>query len=228
MPKPRSRNRHPVQVVSSGPTKYAVQGRAPKYAPIELGVMFCPGCSHSLMVEVKTERLACPNCTGRFTAEQVRASMEGRATMDKARLTKANEQRRAERIEELRRLAEEARNDETCTGIVYYIRFRDVVKIGTSISPANRLGSLPWDELLAVEPGGRAVEQLRHAEWEAHRVNGEWFEMNDAIAEFIESVVVDNVRWIRRTYPKIEILPCPRRQVDFSPGGESISMLDFV
>lgn len=225
MPKPRSRHHRPVQVVSNGATKYAIQGRAPKYRPIEVGVMFCPGCSHSLMLEVGTERMACPKCTGRFTADQVRSSMAARAEIDKARLDEARNQRRADRIAELRGLAEKSLAAGAGAGIVYYVRFRDAVKIGTSISPANRLGGLPWDELLAVEPGGRAVEQLRHAEWESLRLNGEWFELNDVLAEFIESVVVDNARWIHRTYPKIEILPCPRRQVDFSAGGESIRVV---
>lgn len=228
MPKPRSRNRYPAQVVSSGTTKYALQGRSPKYKPMDLGVMFCPGCSHTLMVEVDTQRLACPNCTGRFTAEQVRASMKGRAEIDNVRLSAMREQARLQRLDELRRLAEAAREDENETGIVYYIRFRDAVKIGTTTAPARRLSSLPWDELMAVEPGGRAVEQLRHAEWAEHRLNGEWFEMGDALSEFIESVVIDNVRWIHRTYPRIEQLPCPRGQVRFSAGGESIPMVGYA
>lgn len=226
MPKLRSRSQRPAQVVSRGATKYALDGRAPIYRPIDFGALLCPGCSHKLVTEVKTRRLTCFHCSGRFTVEQVRKSMKGRSQVDAARVEQERRRRHAEHIEELRALADEARQD-NAAGIVYYIRFRDAVKIGTTTAPARRLSGLPWDELMAVEPGGRAVEQLRHAEWAEHRLNGEWFEMTDALAEFIESVVVDNIRWIRRSFPRIEALPCPRGRVVFS-GGESTPVLDSV
>jgi hypothetical protein len=70
--------------------------------------------------------------------------------------------------------------------VVYYLRFRDRIKIGTSANPRQRLASLRHDELLAFEPGDRALEQHRHAQFAAHRLErSEWFAVNDALADHI-------------------------------------------
>nr|WP_316304651.1 GIY-YIG nuclease family protein [Clavibacter michiganensis] len=63
--------------------------------------------------------------------------------------------------------------------VVYYIRFGDRLKIGTSANPRQRLGTLRHDELLAFERGGRAVERARHAEFARQRYDRtEWFELD--------------------------------------------------
>lgn len=77
--------------------------------------------------------------------------------------------------------------------VVYYIRFGERIKIGTSGNPRGRLASLPWEEVLAFERGGRAVEQRRHAQFAEHRIPGsEWFHTHEAlrahIAELSEGV----------------------------------------
>lgn len=60
--------------------------------------------------------------------------------------------------------------------VVYYLRFGDRIKIGTSSNPRSRLAQLRYDELLAFEPGNRAVEQRRHAQFAEYRYPGsEWF-----------------------------------------------------
>jgi len=70
--------------------------------------------------------------------------------------------------------------------VVYYIRFRDRIKIGTSGNPRGRIASLPHDEVLAFERGDRRVEQKRHAQFASHRVSTtEWFHEHDALAEHI-------------------------------------------
>lgn len=63
------------------------------------------------------------------------------------------------------------------TDVVYYIRFGDRIKIGTSTNLPKRLQSLPVDELLAIEPGAAGKERTRHREFAAHLVPGqiEWF-----------------------------------------------------
>jgi hypothetical protein len=68
--------------------------------------------------------------------------------------------------------------------VVYYLRFRDRIKIGTSGNPRQRLASLRHDELLAFERGDRALEQRRHAQFAEFRL--EWFAVNDALLEHIE------------------------------------------
>lgn len=70
--------------------------------------------------------------------------------------------------------------------VVYYIRYRDQIKIGTSGNPRVRVASLPHDEVLAFERGDRLVEQRRHAQFAAHRFAGtEWFAVHDALLEHI-------------------------------------------
>jgi hypothetical protein len=60
--------------------------------------------------------------------------------------------------------------------VVYYIRWDDRVKIGTSSNPRRRLAQLWHQELLAFEPGDRHVEHERHVEFAATRYPGsEWF-----------------------------------------------------
>lgn len=76
--------------------------------------------------------------------------------------------------------------------IVYYIRFGDRVKIGTTKDLAQRLKAIPHDEVMATEPGGPYVEQQRHKQFEhlqvrkgAHR---EWFDLTPELAEHIAVV----------------------------------------
>ena len=60
--------------------------------------------------------------------------------------------------------------------VVYYLRFGDRVKIGTTANPRQRLARLWHDELLAFERGDRVVEHRRHVEFAEHRHGRtEWF-----------------------------------------------------
>jgi T5orf172 domain len=73
--------------------------------------------------------------------------------------------------------------------VVYYVRFADRIKIGTSGNPRLRLAQLRFDELLAFERGGRAVEQRRHAQFANHRFPGsEWFRAHPALIAHIGSL----------------------------------------
>jgi hypothetical protein len=70
--------------------------------------------------------------------------------------------------------------------VVYYIRQRERIKIGTSGNPRSRLAALHYDELLAFERGDRRVEQRRHAEFASHRIpRTEWFAVHDALLAHI-------------------------------------------
>ena len=62
-------------------------------------------------------------------------------------------------------------------GVVYYVRFADRVKIGTTTNLAMRMQSVPHDEVLATEPGGRSIESQRHRQFAHLRMTGEWFSM---------------------------------------------------
>jgi hypothetical protein len=73
--------------------------------------------------------------------------------------------------------------------VVYYLRFDDRIKIGTSSNPRSRLAQLRFHELLAFERGGRALEQRRHAQFAGHRFAGsEWFHDHPALTDHIRSL----------------------------------------
>ena len=73
--------------------------------------------------------------------------------------------------------------------VVYYLRFRDRIKIGTSANPAQRFASLQHDEVLAFERGDRVLEQRRHAQFAGPRIPGtEWFETDDALLAHVAAV----------------------------------------
>lgn len=63
------------------------------------------------------------------------------------------------------------------TGLVYYILFGDMIKIGYSASIETRLASLPWEECLAFEPGSFALENSRHKKFSQYKLKRgrEWF-----------------------------------------------------
>ncbi len=72
--------------------------------------------------------------------------------------------------------------------VVYYLRFGGRVKIGTSERPRQRLAAIRHEELLALERGGRPVEQQRHREFAALREGGEWFTLSAPLTQHIEAL----------------------------------------
>jgi len=80
--------------------------------------------------------------------------------------------------------------------IVYYVRARDRVKIGTTCHPRQRLAALRFDELLAFERGDRLVEHARHVEFAKYRVGGEWFELRGELAAHVARLGLEEP-WIR-------------------------------
>ena len=76
--------------------------------------------------------------------------------------------------------------------VVYYVRFRDRIKIGTSSNPRVRIAALPHDEVLAFERGGRELEQRRHTQFAAWRLpRSEWFQAGDELLTHLSVVGVD-------------------------------------
>jgi hypothetical protein len=72
--------------------------------------------------------------------------------------------------------------------VVYYIRFGDRVKIGTTNRLTQRLYAIPHDEVLATEPGSYALERERHTQFREDRVIGEWFQMSPRLMEHIKGL----------------------------------------
>lgn len=84
-------------------------------------------------------------------------------------------------------VAEPASSAAVRVDVVYFLRFGDRVKIGTTGNPRQRFASLRYDELLAFERGGRALEQRRHARFADHRLgSSEWFASHAALDEHID------------------------------------------
>jgi hypothetical protein len=91
--------------------------------------------------------------------------------------------------------------------VVYYLRYRDQIKIGTSANPRLRFASIPHDEVLAFERGGRRLEHQRHLQFAEHRYPGtEWFAVHDALVEHVAELAagVDDPwvlyhRWVSRS-----------------------------
>lgn len=69
--------------------------------------------------------------------------------------------------------------------VVYYVRKGDRIKIGYTSQLHVRMATLEPDALLAVEPGGTALEAHRHRQFRDARDLGspgrEWFRMTPAL-----------------------------------------------
>ena len=77
----------------------------------------------------------------------------------------------------------------TYVDVVYYLRFGDRIKIGTSANLRQRLAVLPHDELLAIELGDRAKENSRHVQFDSFRFGKtEWFRPDDVLVRHIRKL----------------------------------------
>lgn len=72
--------------------------------------------------------------------------------------------------------------------VVYYLRWRDRIKIGTTHRPRQRLAAIRHEELLAFERGARSLEQQRHREFADLREGGEWFRADARLREHIDAL----------------------------------------
>lgn len=87
--------------------------------------------------------------------------------------------------------------------VVYYLRFGDRVKIGTTSNPRQRFAALLHEEVLAFELGDRTVEQRRHVEFADDRLGtSEWFALTPRLHAHI-AVIADgrdpwqvHARWL--------------------------------
>ena len=73
--------------------------------------------------------------------------------------------------------------------VVYYLRYADRVKIGTTADPRQRFAAIMHDEVLAFERGDRRSERARHEQFAADRfARTEWFVLSDAIRKHIATL----------------------------------------
>lgn len=88
-------------------------------------------------------------------------------------------------------LVEVARIASIPRSIVYYVRRRDLVKIGYTTSAAARFHSLVPDEIMAWEPGGRTEEKDRHCEFAHLRISkrAEYFRLDSELRGHIGALL---------------------------------------
>lgn len=72
--------------------------------------------------------------------------------------------------------------------LVYYIQFEHRVKIGYSSNLKSRLRVIPHDEIVATEPGTRALESARHEQFRELRVTGEWFRFVEPLVSHVAAL----------------------------------------
>ncbi|MFE1645994.1 GIY-YIG nuclease family protein [Microbacterium sp. P01] len=73
--------------------------------------------------------------------------------------------------------------------VVYYLRFGDRVKIGTSANPRQRFAAILHDDVLAFERGDRRLESRRHTRFAADRFPGtEWFVLSEPILAHVRTL----------------------------------------
>lgn len=72
--------------------------------------------------------------------------------------------------------------------VIYYLRFRDLVKIGITRKIGQRIRAIPNEGLLAVEFGGIDEERARHQQFTQLRRTGEWFDFSEELAMHIVEV----------------------------------------
>lgn len=119
--------------------------------------------------------------------------------MGEMKLTKmaVSTQRRLISADDRRKRQEQKERDlrAEAPGLVYYLRVGEHVKIGfTAVELRSRLRAYPpGSALLAAEPGSKALEKQRHAQFRAMKAAGrEWFTPHAALDEHIAQVVAEH------------------------------------
>jgi hypothetical protein len=80
--------------------------------------------------------------------------------------------------------------------VVYYLRHRDRVKIGTTANPRQRFAAILHEEVLAFERGDRRVERRRHEQFAGSRFGGsEWFRLTADLAAHIDVIAGGRDPW---------------------------------
>lgn len=102
---------------------------------------------------------------------------------------------------------------------VYFLRSRDLIKIGFSDNVAARVAAQiaanPFGcEYVGYMPGGREVERHLHQKFADHRVRGEWFRENDALTRFIADMAFPALPDARELSPQEALSVEEAKQVE--------------
>lgn len=85
-----------------------------------------------------------------------------------------------------------ARKSEPNSGLVYFVKSGDWVKIGVTSNLTRRLAALQTGSPLGIKllltlSGGKTLEQKFHQAFRELRHNGEWFWLADSLSRYIDS-----------------------------------------
>lgn len=124
-------------------------------------------------------------------------------------------------VRKVNRDGEHARPVELIDGkptVVYYLKFGDRVKVGTTRNLPMRLQNIPHDEVLAIEPGDRTHERRRHLQFGDTRKQGEWFEldanMEDHAAHLRELYGQPEKAWRKWIHEANAMKDTPKKRMD--------------
>lgn len=210
MAKPRSRA--PMIVGHSAPLG-SPHPTLPKLAGLK-----CPGCLNSVTYTERSNIFDCAVCGGRFTPSQMQRHVHAMSQVVRderrhdAQRERLDASTKAKHKRETARLHRKGHD----TSVIYFIRFRDAVKVGTTQDLADRMAELPWEEILGVVPGGIHDEVKHHRKLAPYRIHGEWFELTEEVAEYIREVNALAVSWYSNTFRSSGPLPI-RRGTAFPP-----------
>lgn len=204
MAKPRART---PQVVGTSAPLGSVRLELPQLPRLK-----CPGCLTGITYIEKVNAFQCRKCGGRFTTAQMQRHVNAMARETAKRRHLAAETERAEanaRDVQARQVAAEARKVHD-TSVVYFIRFRDAVKVGTTTDLSKRMNELPWEEIIGIAPGGIHAEVQHHRNLRPYRIHGEWFELTDEVDAYIRRVNGEHATWYGRVFRTSGPLPVQR------------------
>lgn len=200
-----------------------------RYAPLKpVGVfgLHCVQCDSPTRKLQDSNMLECERCGIRQSREQIDAKMIRAGEEHLAKLRESRASRPSKAYEAWKRKQDRAQkrkaNEDALkrksrsfvgSNVVYYIRFRDTLKIGTSVNVKSRVSCHPWEELLAIEPGDYKLEAKRHKQFKEFAVAGEWYDLNDASTHMVDEIREASMDWFESVFHKCPPLPQLKRHV---------------
>lgn len=164
----------------------------------------CPRCRSNIHYNRETKLYYCVPCEFVETKAQYRETLADiRSTLSRS----GDPIRIPDQERELAKIRSRKLAHQRLLDVVYYIRFRDAVKIGTTCALKKRLSSLPWEEVLAIEPGDVQVERHRHKQFAGIRIIDEWFHESRELTDHIRRINFDNDWWRETRFPGLPLFP---------------------
>lgn len=154
----------------STPRKYHHQPA--RYATLRRQYHHCPDCLTWMLRDRENDLFLCLQCGRKETREQFAQTVAHNKSVYKK-----------DNVAE--RMFKKA-VDTGHKGVIYYVRFAHLIKIGTTTDLAKRLEVIPWDELLLTEPGSYRLERERHLQFADCNYRNEWFKQDEKLMAFIE------------------------------------------